>query len=225
MKWFARFLVSSIGQKIIMTLTGLFLILFLLVHLAGNLQLFYNDGGKAFNIYTDFMGHNPVIQIIAKGLYALILLHTFQGILIAIKNRRAKVSKYAKSAGQDSTWASRNMALLGILIFAFLMIHMGDFWWKLKFGDVPLVNYDGLMIENAYHQVSETFSKLPFVIAYLIGLMALAFHLLHGFSSAFQTLGWRHKKYTPVIHFIGVAYAILVPLGFAAMPLYMYFNQ
>lgn len=225
MKWLTRFLVSSIGQKIIMTLTGLFLILFLIVHLAGNLQLLSDDGGKAFNIYTDFMGHNPVIQFIAKGLYALILLHSIQGIMIAVKNRKAKVVRYAVKSGQDGTWASRNMALLGVLIFAFLLIHMGDFWWKLKFGEVPLVKYGDLIIKDAHLKVSDTFSKIPFVIVYLIGLLALAFHLLHGFSSAFQTLGWRHKKYTPVVRVIGVVLAILIPLGFAVMPIYMYFNQ
>ena len=207
-----------------MTLTGLFLILFLLVHLIGNFQLLYNDGGRAFNIYTDFMGHNPLIQTVAKGLYLLILVHTVQGILLVRKNRLAKGSTYAVKSGQQGTWASRNMALLGILIFAFLMIHMGDFWWKLKFTEVPVVEYDGVVVKDAYAKVSETFSRIPFVIAYLIGLLALAFHLIHGFASAFQSLGLNHKKYTPVVEFIGVAYSILVPLGFAIMPVYMYFN-
>jgi succinate dehydrogenase / fumarate reductase cytochrome b subunit len=225
MGWFKTFIVSSIGQKIVMTLTGLFLVIFLLVHLAGNLQLLQNDGGKAFNIYTEFMSHNPVIQTVAKLLYAFILIHAVQGVLIAVKNRKAKVKKYAVESRETGTWASKNMALLGILIFAFLMLHMGDFWWKLKFhDDLPMVTYDGATMADAYAKVGETFSKWPFVVAYLIGLVALGFHLLHGFQSAFQTLGLRHKKYTPIIEVIGVVYTVLVTVGFAVLPIYMYFN-
>ena len=117
------------------------------------------------------------------------------------------------------------MALLGILIFAFLMLHMGDFWWKLKFHDnLPMVTYDGVTMADAYTKVAETFSKWPFVVAYIIGLLALGFHLLHGFQSAFQTLGLRHKKYTPIIEAIGVIYTVLVTVGFAVLPIYMFFN-
>lgn len=225
MKWLKDFLLSSIGQKLIVTLTGVFLILFLVVHLIGNLQLLYADDGRAFNMYTDFMGHNPLIQTVAKGLYFLILLHAVQGILLARKNRKAKGQKYAIKSGQEGSWASKNMALLGILIFAFLMIHMGDFWWKLKFGVVPDVVYEDITIKNAYLKVQESFSKIPLVIAYLIGLLALAIHLLHGFQSSFQSLGIRHEKYTPVLKFIGVVFSILIPIGFAILPIYMYFNQ
>lgn len=225
MNWFSTFITSSIGQKIVMTLTGLFLILFLLVHLAGNLQLLADDGGKAFNIYTDFMGHNPLIQTVAKLLYLFILVHAVQGIAIAYKNRKAKEKKYDVAPKDSGTWVSKNMALLGILIFAFLMLHMGDFWWKLKFHDnLPMVTYDGTTMVDAYAKVSETFSQLPFVIAYIIGLVALGFHLIHGFQSAFQTLGLRHKKYTPIIEWLGIIYSIIVTIGFAVMPIYMYYN-
>lgn len=209
-----------------MGLTGLFLTFFLLIHLIGNLQLFYADGGKGFNIYTDFMGNNIVIQTVAKGLYLFIVIHTIQGLLLWSKNRKAKGSKYAVNATENATWASKNMALLGTLLLAFLFLHMGDFWWKFKFADnLPMVNYGDGDIIDAYRKVSETFVQIPFVIAYMIGLIALAFHLYHGFGSAFQTLGWRHRKYTPIINGIGKVYSILIPIGFAALPIYIYFTQ
>ena len=205
-----------------MSLTGIFLILFLVVHLSGNFKLFYNDGGEAFNHYTDFMSHNPLIQTVAKGLYLLIIVHTIQGILIAIQNRKAKGQRYKIQRTQKAPWASRSMALLGVLIFAFLMLHMGDFWLKLKMQKAEMVTYTGLdhSIENAYALVQMSFSKLWIVICYLIGCLALGFHLWHGFQSAFQTLGINHKKYTPIINFVGKLYSVLVPLGFASMPLY-----
>ncbi len=225
--WITRFLTSSIGQKWVMSLTGLFLITFLIVHLLGNLAIFAGDNGQAFNVYADFMVHNPLIKAVSFGLYAFILIHAIQGILIAIQNRKAGGKAYAKKDTQGS-WASKNMALLGILVLAFLFIHMGDFWFKAKFGGdnaIAAVNYGNGDIKDLYSQVAISFSKLWIVIAYLIGLLALAFHLLHGFQSAFQTLGLNHSKYNPIIRGIGIAYGILVPLGFAALPVYVYFQQ
>ncbi len=226
MKWLSNLFTSSIGQKLIMSLTGLFLILFLIVHLTGNLQLLSDDGGEAFNIYTDFMSHNPLIQIIAKGNYIFILSHAILGILLALKNKKAKGSKYAVSANNKSSWASGNMALLGTLIFAFLFMHMGHFWFQFKFGsELPLVSYDGVEMIDAYTKVVSVMSQPLWMALYIVGLAVLAFHLWHGFASAFQTLGLRHKKYTPLISVLGKAYAIIIPLGFAILPLYIFFTQ
>lgn len=226
MKWLANFFTSSLGQKLIMSLTGLFLILFLIVHLIGNLQLLQNDGGKAFNLYTDFMSHNTLIQIIAKGNYVFILLHAVLGVLLALKNKKAKNGKYAVSPKNNTSWASSNMALLGTLIFAFILMHMGHFWFQFKFGGGnPMVTYDGVEMINAYESVVAVMSNPIWMVAYLVGLLVLAFHLMHGFASAFQTLGIRHDKYTPIIKGLGTIYAILVPLGFAILPLYIYFTQ
>ena len=226
MKWLSNFFTSSIGRKLIMSLTGLFLILFLVVHLIGNLQLLSNDGGKAFNIYTDFMSNNPVIQLIAKGNYVFILLHAILGILLALKNKSAKGSKYAVTPDNKTSWASNNMALLGTLIFAFLFMHMGHFWFQFKFGSgLPMASYDGVEMIDAYTKVVTVMSQPIWMAAYLIGLIVLAFHLWHGFASAFQTLGLRHRKYTPIIDGLGKAYSILIPLGFAILPLYIFFTQ
>ena len=209
-----------------MSLTGLFLIVFLIVHLLGNFQLLANDGGVSFNGYAHFMTTNPLIQSASWGLYFFILLHAFLGLVIWWKNRAAKGSTYAVGSNANVTWASKNMALLGTLVLAFLFIHMGDFWFKMKWTDqLAMVNVSGLdvPVKDLYSQVSYTFSNPWMVIAYLIGLATLAFHLWHGFQSAFQSLGLNHKKYTPIIKALGKIFSIVVPLAFAYIPLYYFF--
>ena len=222
MRWITDFLYSSIGRKIIMSLTGLFLITFLVVHLAGNLQLLKGDEGASFNEYAYFMTHNPLIKTISYGLYFFILLHTVLGIAIWARNRKAKGTRNAVSTSANSGWASKNMALLGTLIFAFILIHMGDFWFKMKMDQLPYMTVDGQEYKDLYHQVMTTFSNPVFVVIYVIGMLVLGFHLWHGFQSAFQTLGINHPKYTPIIKGLGKAYAIIVPLAFAVIPVYMY---
>lgn len=225
MKWLINFFTSSIGRKLIMSLTGLFLILFLTVHLLGNLQLLKNDGGDSFNAYAYFMTTNPLIKIVAIGNYVFIALHAFLGIIIWLKNRAAKGSKYAVRSNAKVSWASKNMALLGTLILAFIFIHMGDFWFKMKWGDIPMVNVTGMdhAVKDLYTQVATTFSNPLMVAAYVIGLIVLAFHLWHGFQSAFQTLGLNHPKYSPIIKGLGKIYSIVIPLGYIVIPLYYFF--
>ena len=227
MNWFSKFLTSSIGQKVIMSITGLFLILFLVIHLIGNLQLLKNDGGESFNIYAAFMAHNPLMKVVSITLYASILLHAIQGILITLKNKGARKQKYQVANTQTTSFASRQMALLGTLIFVFICIHMGDFWYKMKFTDeLPLQKYatHTEYVKDLYSRVYIAFQQLWIVVVYVISMVVLTFHLLHGFQSAFQTLGLNHRKYTPVIKAIGTVFAILVPLAFALIPVLMYFN-
>lgn len=205
-----------------MSLTGLFLTLFLAVHLAGNLQLLVDDKGESFNIYAYIMTHNPIIKIISYGNYFFIVLHAFQGILIALKNRSAKGSRYAVSTNENASWNSKNMALLGSLILAFIFIHMGDFWYKMHFTEqLALLNYDSFdyQVKDLYTRVTAAFSQWWLVLIYLIGLLVLSFHLKHGFQSAFQTLGLNHKKYTPFIKSFGNIFSIVVPVGFAIIPI------
>jgi len=209
-----------------MSLTGLFLILFLVVHLTGNLQLLKDDDGVAFNAYAYFMTSNPLIKFVAIGNYAFIIIHAFLGLFIWYKNKGAKGSKYAVKSNAEVTWASKNMALLGTLILAFIFIHMGDFWFKMKFTDhIAMVSIEGMdhQVKDLYSQVAHTFSNPLMVAAYLVGLATLSFHLWHGFQSAFQTLGLNHPKYTPIITGLGKAFAVLVPLGYAIIPLYYFF--
>ena len=227
MKWIVDFLTSSIGRKLTMSLTGLFLILFLTVHLIGNLQLIAGDGGRAFNEYSLFMGHNPFIQTVSIGNFFFILLHAIQGILLALKNKKAKGGKYAVASKDKTSWSSKNMALLGTLILAFLLMHLGHFWSQFKFnsGSQPMISYEGVEMIDAYTKVVGVLINPVWLVAYLVGLLVLALHLNHGFASAFQTLGLRHKKYTPLISGLGKAYSILIPLGFAIIPLYLFFTQ
>ena len=225
MKWLTNFLTSSIGRKLVMSLTGLFLIVFLKIHLLGNLQLLANDGGEAFNTYAYFMTHNPLIKVVSIGLYFFIIVHAVQGLLLALKNRAARKSRYAVNTSDNSSLPSRHMALLGSLVLAFLFIHMGDFWWKMKMDMLPTVTYAGIdePVKDLYFRVAEAFGNPLIVAAYIIGQIALAMHLWHGFQSAFQTLGVNHKKYTPAIKLIGKLYAVIVPTGFALIPLYHFF--
>lgn len=217
--WLVRFLTSSIGQKLVMSLTGLFLISFLAVHLLGNLQLLIPDGGESFNIYAKFMTTNPLIKFTSYGLYFFLLLHAVQGILLWLTNKSAKGSTY--SAGKPKTsFASRNMGPLGMIILIFLIIHMYQFWFKMKVGWVKMVEYDGVMVKDLYEPVEVAFTNPLFVIFYVFCMIAIGFHLSHGFQSAFQSMGLNHKKYTPFIKGMGLVYSILVPLGFAIIPIW-----
>lgn len=215
MKWIIEFLISSIGRKLIMSLTGFFLIFFLAVHLFGNTNLLHNDGGDAFTQYVQFMKVNPIIKITAYMLYFFILLHAVQGTLLWIRNRRAKGNTYAVSTTENAGFAAKNMFYLGVLILVFLIFHMGDFWLKMKTGSLDEF--------TLYSGVVATFKMPGYLVIYEIGIIALFFHLKHGFQSAFQTLGLNHGKYTPLIKGFGWFYSIVICLGYFIIPLYVYF--
>ena len=225
MGWFSKFLTSSIGQKFVMALTGIFLILFLVVHLIGNLQLIKDDGGEAFNIYAYFMTHNPLIKTISYLLYAFILLHAVQGIMIWRNNQSARgAQRYAVNHARPSERASRNMAWIGIIIFVFLALHMYQFWFQMHWGILAYVEYDTYPhpVKDLYTLVAESYHNSGFVLFYVISMAVVGYHLWHGFWSAFQTLGLNHRKYTPVIQGLGMAYAVIVPALFALIPVWMY---
>ena len=225
MKWFLDLFTSSLGKKLVMALTGLFLILFLAVHLSGNLQLLKSDGGRAFNVYAEFMTTNPLIKVISYGNYSFILLHVFLALVLTRRNRSARGQEgYKVTSGKSSTWSSRNMGILGTLILIFLVIHLKDFWAQMHWGGIPKANYDGREVKDLYAIVSLAFSQSWYVILYVFCMIGLGFHLWHGFASAFQTLGLNHLKYNPIIHFAGKAFAIIVPALFALIPIMMFFK-
>lgn len=228
MRWVTNFFTSTIGQKVIMSLTGLFLITFLVVHLIGNLQLMKMDDGEAFNVYAQFMTTNPAIKGISWGLYAFILLHTIQGIILWAKRRKARGEKgYAVKRTRTtgtSSFSSVNMGWLGVIILVFIVLHMWQFWLKMKMGDLPYAMYEGVEVYNLYLLADEAFANPWYVIFYVASMVVIGFHLWHGFQSSFQTLGLNHKKYTPFIKAVGKVYSVLVPAGFALIPIYMYFN-
>jgi succinate dehydrogenase / fumarate reductase cytochrome b subunit len=241
-----------------MALTGLFLCTFLIVHLGGNLLLFNNDDGYDFNLYANFLTHFPPIEVIAYLLYISILVHALYALILTIKNRKARPIGYAAVNKSPASWSSKNMGLLGAILFLFLVIHMSDFWYSYKFGHkmtykeyrtdlatgkTTSVNYTPvtpdfeksvstenniqiIRVKDLHARVASSFSRLWYVIFYVIAMFAVSFHLLHGFQSAFRTLGWVHRKYTPIVYAIGAwFFAVIMPIGFAAMPIVYYIQS
>lgn len=274
---------SSLAKKYWMALTGLFLCLFLAGHLAGNLQLIFSDA-LHFNQYALFMTSNPAVKILSYLTYISILFHAFDGILLTIQNIKARPIGYAKTnPSANSSFSSRNMAVLGTLILVFIVTHMISFWAVMHFDEkMPLQtisieamgqkqelylttnegyiptsqvakNYEEAVktgtqyyIDNRtgfyntqvkvklsegykdLHKITIAFFKDPkygliYTILYVLSMLVLAFHLLHGFQSAFQTMGLNSPKWTPIIKGFGKGFAIIVPLLFAIIPVYIHF--
>lgn len=211
----------SIGRKLLMGITGLFLISFLLVHCFINALIFFNDGGETFNIGAHFMGTNWIIRTMEIVLFAGILAHIVLALRLTMQNNKARPVKYAVNGGRaNSKWYSRWMGLLGTLILMFLIIHLKHFWVETRIVGLELEDMNGN--EDLYAVMKLVFSEAWVVIVYCAAMVSLAYHLLHGFQSAFQSLGLNHKKYTPLIKSAGIAFSILIPLLFAAMPVSMF---
>lgn len=218
MSWFTQALTSSIGKKLIMSLTGLFLISFLIIHATINAMIFYNDGGETFSHWGHFMGTNPIIRTLEIGLVLGFLIHIADGLWLTKLNQSARPVKYAvTNANANSTWYSRSMGLLGTLILIFLVIHTSHFW-------IPNRTNQFTTGEelNLYQMMLDIFQNIWVVVIYVLGCFSLAWHLLHGFQSAFKTLGLYHVKYNGAIKFVGVAFSIVVPILFALMPISIY---
>ena len=214
-----RFLSSSLGQKVVMAVTGLFLITFLIVHCGINALIFYNDGGETFEAGAHFMGTNPIIRTMEVVLFLGLLIHMYQALILTRKNQQARPVKYAVSAGNaTSKWYSRSMGILGSLILMFLIIHLKHFWVVSRFTDHLEKG------ETMYAEMQEVFENMGFVIIYVLGVAALCYHLVHGFGSAFQTLGMNNKIYTPIIRNVGIAFSIIICFVFAMMPIAMHFG-
>jgi len=202
-----------------MALTGIFLILFLIVHVGLNACIWANDNGKMFLDGAHFMGSNIIPRILEVGLMAGFLLHIAQGIMLEMQNRSKRKKGYAVAMGnKGSKWYSRSMGLLGTLILIFLIIHLSHFW-------VPNRSHQGWLLGeeiNLYEKMKSTFQEEWVVIVYVLGCVSLAWHLLHGFQSAFRTLGVSNKKYLSLLNVLGIGFSVIVPLVFAMMPLSFY---
>jgi succinate dehydrogenase / fumarate reductase cytochrome b subunit len=279
---------SSIAKKYWMALTGLFLCLFLAGHLAGNLQLLVPNNALNFNQYALFMTSNPAVKLLSYLTYISILFHAIDGILLTIQNKKARPVGYAKTDGASSSFASRNMAVLGTIILVFIATHMVNFWAKMHFDkNMPIMTktievqgqkqvfyvgtqtgqyfpvdqvekevdkkeqsmmpkqfviknrtelyYNQVDVKTAdlykdLYKITLDFFKdakygLYFTIGYVLAMLALSFHLWHGFQSAFQSIGVNSSKLTPVIQFFGRAFAIIVPLLFAIIPIILHFKK
>ncbi|NOZ45884.1 MAG: succinate dehydrogenase cytochrome b subunit [Chlorobi bacterium] len=200
---------SSIGKKLIMSVTGLFLVLFLLLHLSINLLLIFSE--EAFNEASHFMATNPVIYVMQYILAAGFIIHITWASMLTLQNRAARPVKYSNNdPAENSTWSSRNMYVLGSLILIFLFIHIFNFFYKIKFSEV----------ENDYELVTGTFRIWYFSLIYILGFVFLGLHLNHAFHSAFQTIGWSNKIWMKRLKIIGTIYAIVISIGFAIIPLF-----
>ncbi len=218
---------SSISKKVLMAATGLFLCTFLIVHLSGNLQLLIDDGGRAFNEYTRFMTTNSLIRLTEIGLVLGFLGHIVFGLLVSRQNARARPQRYL--GGYRSTalnsWFARTMKWSGLLILVFLVVHLKSFWYEYQFGPIETVVYDGEEYKNMYLVVQAAFAQWWYVLLYVISMIVLGLHLNHGFQSAFQSLGLNSSTYRPIFSRIGSIFAVVVSLGFALLPLYMFIAQ
>jgi succinate dehydrogenase / fumarate reductase cytochrome b subunit len=218
MTW-KQFFTSSIGKKLVMGFTGLFLILFLVVHVSINSMIFLNDGGAGFNAVAHFMSHNIIVRLLEVGLFAGLILHIVQGLMLTASNNAKRGVRYAVSAaGTNSTWYSRSMGVLGSLILIFLVVHLANFWAPARM-DIYL---HGDPATDSFADMKAVFSQWYYVVIYLAGVFALFWHLFHGFQSAFQTLGVRTGRYKPVIVAVGIGYTFIVCILFALMPILMY---
>ncbi len=210
-----RFFGSSVTKKLVMALAGLFLIAFLIVHLTINLFLL-SDDPDPFNKAAHFMASNPLIKIFEVVLMGGFLIHIIWGVILQIQNWIARPKRYKVTYPSQTSFFSKYMIYLGIIILIFLFLHFLNFYF-VKLG---LVEGDH---ENFYEMVYDLFKIPLYLIIYLVSFIILAFHLHHGFQSAFQTFGINHKKYTPVIKAIGLIYSLVVPAGFSIIPIIIYF--
>ena len=206
-------------------LSGLFLVLFLLGHLLGNLQLFIpgEDGQKQFNEYALFMTTNPAVKILSVLTYSSIILHTILTLFLVFQSSNARDVRYLQSSGNaNSTWGSKNMAVLGTLILVFIVIHMKSFWYEMHFGVIGLDPWGN----KDLHTVTVTaFNELWYVLFYVLSMVVLAIHLKHGVESVFQTLGIKTRRYVSLIHKAAYGFALIVPAAFASIPIYLYVTQ
>ena len=222
------FLKSSIGRKIAMALSAFFLMFFILQHFAINILSVFNP--DAFNEVSHFMGTNPLVQFVLQPILIFgVVFHFVMGFVLEFKNRASRSVSYAVNNGNaNSTWMSRNMIYSGGFILIFLVIHFIDFWIpelnvKYLVGDTSGLLADGSDYRY-FEELQHKFVPLWRVILYCIGFIFLALHLLHGFNSAFQSVGG-NNKYTNSLKNVGKAYAVLIPLGFIVIALFHFFNN
>jgi succinate dehydrogenase / fumarate reductase cytochrome b subunit len=224
MKWSAL-LSSATGKKFVMGLTGIFLILFLVVHVGVNACMWANDEGRMFNVAANFLGETVVPRILEIGLFLGFILHIVQAYVLEVQNRKKRGTAYQVPMGnRGSKWYSRYMGWLGTFVLLFLVIHLKDFWVPSRFGDMPEVTYNGVTMHDLYSLMKDSFTHEWLIVIYLAGCVSLAYHLMHGFQSAFRSLGVYNQRYIGMINGLGMAFSIIVPLAFAMMPISIYFN-
>ncbi|MDG3583293.1 succinate dehydrogenase cytochrome b subunit [Galbibacter pacificus] len=213
---------STIARKVAMALSAIFLLIFLLQHFIINFTSVISE--NTFNELSHFMGTNILIQFVMQPILIFaVVFHFVMGFILEIKNKKARNIKYASFKGStNTTWVSRNMIYSGLVILAFLVLHFIDFW-------LPELNYKYIQFNpedptRYYHELVEKFHNPIRVGAYVVAFVLLALHLLHGFQSAFQSVGL-NNKFTPALKTFGKYFAIIIPLGFIFIALFHHFNH
>ena len=214
---------SSLGKKLLMSLAGIFLLTFLLVHLGINLLVVIYEDPMVYNKAAHFMTSNIVIKIFEIVLFGGLLLHMIYAFILQIQNWIARPKRYAKANYSNTSFFSKFMIHTALITLVFLVIHFADFYVKAKLGNAAEIIVDGVHYHDFASEVMDKFKMLPFVIFYIAAIVFLGFHLVHGFQSAFKTLGMDHKRYTPVVQFLAIVYSAIVVGGYSFIPVYIYF--
>jgi len=214
---------SSIGKKLMMSMAGIFLMIFLLVHLVINLLVIIFDDPMVYNKAAHFMSSNILIKIFEIVLFGGILLHVIYALILQIQNWIARPQRYSKTNYSNTSFFSKFMIHTALITLTFLVIHMADFYIKAKFGHAAEIDVDGVMYHDFASEIVDKFKMLPFVIFYIAAFIFLGFHLIHGFQSAFKTLGLDNRKYTPVIVALSNIYTVVIVGGFSIIPVLIYF--
>ena len=205
---------SSVARKFWMAITGVFLVVFLVVHLTINLFLFVSP--ELFNEGSHFMATNPLIQVMQYVLAAGFIVHIVMGIKLTLQNKAARPIGYAyENAAVSSSWASRNMIITGGLILVFLVLHMRHFFYEIKFTD---------NVTDDYMLVTSLFSIWYFALFYVLAFVGLGIHLNHGFQSAFQSIGWKNSKWKGIMQLVGTLYSIFIAVGFSVIAIWFFLN-
>lgn len=206
---------SSIGRKLVMSISGAFLILFLTVHLAVNLTSLISR--EAYETACRFMDENIFVQIMVPILALGFIVHIAMGIILTIQNRKARGEGYEVGSKTKVSWASKNMLALGLIVLGLLVIHLGHFWAKMQ-----LQHFLGNEGENPYDLVKTLFSNGWYVAMYIIWILALTFHITHGFWSMFQSMGVTNNKWLPRLKTISLIYSHVIMVGFMLIPIYFF---
>ena len=215
---------SSIGKKMFMSLAGIFLIVFLLVHLVVNLLVIIYKDPMVYNKAAHFMSSNILIKIFEIVLFGGFLLHIIYALILQVQNWIARPKRYLKANYSNTSFFSKFMIHTAVITLVFLVIHFMDFYIKAKFGHAAEIIVDGVAFHDFATEIEDKFKILPFVIFYIAAFVFLGFHLIHGFQSAFKTLGWDNRKYTPAIQVLAILYSTVVVAGFSIIPVIIYFN-
>ncbi len=215
-------------RKSIIAATGLFLCIFLIVHLSANSLLLLPEhlAQPWYNAYSTWLRENPLITVVAYALYLSIIAHVVYALLVTIRNRKARPERYAvNNSAETSSWASQHMGWLGVVILIFIVVHLINFWARVKLGLGEAVGYDQAGNKDIYEVTNSLFQNIYYVIFYSLLMIPLGLHLNHGLKSAFKTLGFYHRRSLRALARISLIYAWVMAIGFAVIPWIVYLKN